>query len=375
MARFGGDEFAVLLEDIAGEHEAIEMAQRIASIFIRPFVLEGDEHFVTTSIGIAMATGGETAEDLIRDADVAMNRAKERGRARYELFDEGMRGRAISRLRVENDLRRALERDELVLDYQPVVALRDRSLKSVEALVRWQHPTRGLIAPADFIHVAEENGLIEPIGRWVLDRACRQGARWYRDRPDSPPISVAVNLSAVQVASRGLADSVASALHGAGLDPACLTLEITESVMLADADGLSETLEELKAIGVRLVLDDFGTGYSSLAYLTRLPLDALKVDRSFIDGLGRESQDTAITEAIVAMSHALSLQVVAEGAETSQQVAELERLGCDLVQGFYFSPPLTATEVTRILESGPPWPSGSKTRGRSASRPVPARSR
>jgi diguanylate cyclase (GGDEF)-like protein/PAS domain S-box-containing protein len=355
VARFGGDEFGILLEDVTGEHDAIDMAQRIASVFTRPFILDGNEHFVTTSIGIAMARGGELAEDLIRDADAAMNRAKERGRARYELFDEGMRGRAISRLRVENDLRRALERDELVLDYQPVVALRDRSLVSVEALIRWQHPERGLISPADFIPVAEENGLIEPIGRWVLDRACRQGARWYRDRPDCAPISVAVNLSAIQIGSRGLADSVAGALQGAGLDPACLTLEITESVMLADADGLSETLEELKSIGVRLVLDDFGTGYSSLAYLTRLPLDALKVDRSFIDGLGREPEDTAITEAIVAMSHALSLQVVGEGAETAEQVTELERIGCDLVQGFYFSRPVPAAEITRMLECGPPW--------------------
>jgi diguanylate cyclase (GGDEF)-like protein/PAS domain S-box-containing protein len=355
VARFGGDEFAILLEDIAGEHEAIDMAQRIAAVFIRPFVLDGNEHFVTTSIGIAMAGGGEVAEDLIRDADAAMNRAKERGRARYELFDEGMRGRAISRLRVENDLRRALERDELTLDYQPVVSLKDHSLVSVEALIRWDHPQRGRTSPTDFIPVAEENGLIEPIGRWVLDRACRQAARWYRDRPDSPPLSVAVNLSAVQVASRGLADRVASALQGAGLDPACLTLEITESVMLADADGLSETLEELKAIGVRLVLDDFGTGYSSLAYLTRLPLAALKVDRSFIDGLGIEREDTAITEAIVAMSHALSLQVVGEGAETALQVAELERLDCDLVQGFYFSRPVPAAEITRMLEQGLPW--------------------
>jgi diguanylate cyclase (GGDEF)-like protein/PAS domain S-box-containing protein len=355
VARFGGDEFGILLEDVTGEHDAIDMAQRLAGVFTRPFVLEGNEHFVTTSIGIAMARGGELAEDLIRDADAAMNRAKERGRARYELFDEGMRGRAISRLRVENDLRRALERDELTLEYQPVVSLPDRTLVSVEALVRWEHPERGRISPLDFIPVAEENGLIEPIGRWVLDHACRQGARWYRDRPDSAPISIAVNLSAIQVGSRGLADSVAAALRGSGLDPACLTLEITESIMLADADGLSETLEELKAIGVRLVLDDFGTGYSSLAYLTRLPLDALKVDRSFIDGLGTEPEDTAITEAIVAMSHALSLQVVGEGAETARQVAELERLGCDLVQGFYFSRPLRAAEITRMLECGPPW--------------------
>jgi diguanylate cyclase (GGDEF)-like protein/PAS domain S-box-containing protein len=355
VARFGGDEFGILLEEIGGEHDAIEMAQRIASVFTRPFVLDGNEHFVTTSIGIALAEGGELAEDLIRDADAAMNRAKERGRARYELFDEGLRGRAISRLRVENDLRRALERDELTLDYQPLVSLADLSIVSAEALVRWQHPERGLIPPADFIPVAEENGLIEPIGRWVLEHACRQGARWYRDRPDAPPISISVNLSAVQVANRGLADTVGAALRGTGLDPACLTLEITESVMLAEAEGLGEVLESLKALGVRLVLDDFGTGYSSLSYLTRLPLDALKVDRSFVDGLGREPRDTAITEAIVAMSHALSLQVVGEGAETQLQVDELGRLGCDLVQGFHFSRPVPAAKLTQMLERGPDW--------------------
>jgi diguanylate cyclase (GGDEF)-like protein/PAS domain S-box-containing protein len=355
VARFGGDEFGILLEDIAGEHDAIEMAQRIAGVFTRPFVLDGNEHFVTTSIGIALAQGGELAEDLIRDGDAAMNRAKERGRARYELFDEGLRGRAISRLRVENDLRRALERDELTLHYQPVVSLRDLSIVGVEALIRWEHPDRGQISPGEFISVAEENGLIEPIGRWVLDRACRQAARWYRDRPDSAPLSMAVNLSAVQLANRGLPDVVSGALRASGLDPECLALEITESVMVADADGLTEALGALKAIGVRLVLDDFGTGYSSLAYLTRLPLDALKVDRSFIDGLGTEPRDTAITEAIVAMSHALSLGVVGEGAETARQVAELKRLGCDLVQGFHFSPPVPASEITQMLEHGPAW--------------------
>jgi diguanylate cyclase (GGDEF)-like protein/PAS domain S-box-containing protein len=355
VARFGGDEFGILLEEIAGEQDAIDMAQRIAAVFTRPFLLEGDEHFVTTSIGIALAQGGELAEDVVRDADAAMNRAKERGRARYELFDEGLRGRALSRLRVENDLRRALERDELTLEYQPLVSLQDFSIVGVEALLRWEHPERGLIAPLDFIPVAEENGLIEPIGRWVLEHACRQAARWYRDRPDSPPLSMAVNLSAVQIANPCLADTVSGALRGAGLDPACLALEITESVLLADADGLTEALSALKAIGVRLVLDDFGTGYSSLSYLTRLPLDVLKVDRSFIDGLGTEPRDTAITEAIVAMSHALSLRVVGEGAETGLQVAELNRLGCDYVQGFHFSRPVPAPAITRMLEHGPDW--------------------
>ncbi len=355
VARFGGDEFGILLEEIACEQDAIDMAQRIAAVFTRPFVLEGDEHFVTTSIGIALAAGGELAEDVVRDADAAMNRAKERGRARYELFDEGLRGRALSRLRVENDLRRALERDELTLDYQPLVSLQDFSIVGVEALIRWEHPERGRIAPLDFIPVAEENGLIEPIGRWVLQNACRQAARWYRDRPDSKPLSMAVNLSAVQIANRGLADTVASALRGAGLDPGCLALEITESVMLADAEGLTEALSALKALGVRLVLDDFGTGYSSLSYLTRLPLDVLKVDRSFIDGLGTEPRDTAITEAIVAMSHALSLRVVGEGAETGLQVAELNRLGCDYAQGFHFSRPVPALAITQMLENGPDW--------------------
>jgi diguanylate cyclase (GGDEF)-like protein/PAS domain S-box-containing protein len=355
VARFGGDEFGILLEEIEGEREAVEMAQRIAGVFTRPFVLGGNEHFVTVSIGIALAMGGELAEDVIRNADAAMYRAKERGRARYELFDEGMRGRAMSRLRVENDLRRALERDELTLDYQPMVSCRDHSIVGVEALIRWEHPERGRIAPGDFIPVAEENGLIEPIGRWVLETACRQGARWYHQRPDAVPISMSVNLSAVQVASRGLADTVDSALRASGLDPSCLTLEITESIMLGDTEGLTETLDALKAIGVRLMLDDFGTGYASLSYLTRLPIDALKVDRSFIDGLGTEPRDTAITEAIVAMSHALSLEVVGEGAETELQVAELGRLGCDYVQGFHFSRPLPAEAVTEMLGHGPAW--------------------
>jgi diguanylate cyclase (GGDEF)-like protein/PAS domain S-box-containing protein len=358
VARFGGDEFGILLEDITGEQDAIDMAERIAGVFARPFVLDGNEHFVTTSIGIALAEGGERAEDLLRDADAAMHRAKERGRARYELFDEALRGRALSRLRVENDLRRALERDELTLHYQPLVSLRDRRMVSVEALLRWDHPERGRISPLDFIPVAEENGLIEPIGRWVLEHACRQAAEWYRERPDAAPLTMSVNLSAAQVANPGLADIVATALRVSGLDPACLALELTESMLVGDHEEVSETLVAVKALGVRLVLDDFGTGYSSLSYLTRLPLDALKVDRSFVDGLGTESRDTAVTEAIVAMSRALSLRVVGEGAETEQQVAELARLGCDLVQGFHFSRPVPAEEITRMLVDGPTWAGG-----------------
>jgi EAL domain-containing protein (putative c-di-GMP-specific phosphodiesterase class I) len=246
---------------------------------------------------------------------------------------ESTRGSSVGG-RHPHDLRRALEREELTLDYQPIVSLRDLSIVGVEAPIRWDHPQRGRIAPGDFIPVAEENGLIEPIGRWVLESACRQAARWYRARPDAAPISMSVNLSGAQVANRSLAETVAAALRAASLDPACLTLEITESVMLGDNDSLTEALGALKSIGVRVVLDDFGTSYSSLACVTQLPLDALKVDRSFIDGLGTEPRDTAITEAIVAMSHALSLDVVGEGAETAIQIAELSRIGCDYVQAF-----------------------------------------
>ncbi|HUJ35961.1 MAG TPA: bifunctional diguanylate cyclase/phosphodiesterase, partial [Solirubrobacteraceae bacterium] len=355
VARFGGDEFGILLEDIASERDAIETAERIAASFARPFVLSGSEHFVTTSIGIALAGGGEGADELIRDADAAMYRAKERGRARYEVFDEGMRGRAIARLRMENDLRRALVRGQLRLEYQPIVSLTNFSIVGVEALLRWHHPERGEISPSEFIPIAEENGLIEPIGRWVLESACRQAAAWYASRPDSAPIAMSVNLSAVQVARRTLPDVVRSALSSTGLDPACLSLEITETVMVRDADGLTEVLNALKALGVRLVLDDFGTGYSSLSYLTRLPLDVLKVDRSFVDGLGNEPRDTAITETIIAMSRALSMDVVAEGVETAEQVDELSRLGCTLAQGFHFSRAVPALEITAALRDGRRW--------------------
>jgi diguanylate cyclase (GGDEF)-like protein/PAS domain S-box-containing protein len=349
VARFGGDEFGILLEDIPTERDAIATAERIAAVFTRPIVLGGHEHFVTTSVGIALARGGEPADALIRDADAAMYRAKERGRARYELFDEVMRGRAIERLRVENDLRRALERDELKLFYQPVVSLHRGSIVSLEALLRWDHPERGLVVPADFISVAEENGLIREIGRWVLERACTQGAEWYRSRPDAAPIGISVNLSPVQLAQSDLPDMVAVLLQATGLDPACLSLEITEGVLLDEADDVTETLQALSSIGVQIVLDDFGTGYSSLAYLMRLPIDILKVDRAFVESLGTEDRGSAVTEAIIAMARALSLGVVAEGVETESQVNELKRLGCELAQGFYFSKPVPAERITELL--------------------------
>jgi diguanylate cyclase (GGDEF)-like protein/PAS domain S-box-containing protein len=358
VARFGGDEFGILLEDIASEVAATQTAERIAAVFARPFVLGTVEHFISASVGIALARGGERPDELVRDADTAMYRAKEGGRARYELFDDDLRARAVSRLRMETELRRTLDRGELWLAYQPVVSLRDEGIVSVEALLRWTHPERGLIPPAEFVPIAEETGLIESIGSWVLDEACRQAAQWHAAMPDRVPVGISVNLSAVQIANATLPDTVAMATRAADLDPSTLKLEITESVLIGETARLSETLTSLRELGVQLVLDDFGTGYSSLGYLTRLPLDALKVDRAFVAGLGHDPQDTSITEAIIAMARALSLPVICEGVETEMQLAELRRMGCDQVQGYYFSRPVDAQAVTSMLVQGPEWARG-----------------
>jgi diguanylate cyclase (GGDEF)-like protein/PAS domain S-box-containing protein len=352
VARFGGDEFGLLLEEIVNERDAIAMAERVAAVFTRPFVLETNEYFVTTSIGIALASGAERPQDLIRDADAAMYRAKERGRARYELFDENMRARAIARLRMENDLRQAVERDELELAYQPVLSLADNAIIGVEALVRWEHPQRGPVAPEEFIPVAEDNGLIDRIGRWVLERACRDAVAWGGMRPDAAPLYISVNLSPLQVAAGTFEATLLEILDATGLDPTLLGFELTESLLLSEDDAVGATLQALKRIGVGLALDDFGTGYSSLSYLTRLPLDAVKVDSSFVGALGTEGPDSAITEAIIGMARALSLRVVGEGVETEAQLLELRRLGCHYVQGNLLSPPVPAESIGAVLHAG-----------------------
>ncbi len=354
VARFGGDEFGILIEDVGDERDAIEMAERIASVFARPFVLAGSEQFITTSIGIAIARGGELPAELIRDADAAMYRAKDRGTG-YELCDEAIRGRALGRLREEEALRRALEHGELRLTYRPLVVLEDRSMAGVEAIARWEHPERGLLEAGDFMPTAEEGGLVEQIGGWVLEQACRDAAEWHRSRPDCAPLGISVGLAPAQFAAGGLAERVAGVLRASGLDPAALSLGINESLLLREGDEVTATLRELKAIGVRLALADFGTGYCSLAHLTRLPLDTLKIDRSFVERLGTSDRSAAISEAIVTMARALSLTAVADGVETAQHARELERIGCAFAQGDHFSPALPATEVTRILQHGPPW--------------------
>ncbi len=356
VARFGGDEFGILVDRLADEGEAAAIAERVAGAFTESYSMGGADHFLTASIGIAVArpSGLEPvdAELLIRDADAAMYRAKERGRGRCELFDAEMRASAVRRLEVERELRHALERQQLELHYQPLIALASGEIVALEALVRWRHPERGLLDPDEFVSIAEESGLIEPIGRWVQETACRQVLDWHSLHPDRRPLDVAVNLSARQVAHRDLADSVAEILARTGLEPVNLRLEVTESALVEESDTAIATLEALSEIGVRLVLDDFGTGYSSLAYLNRFPFDALKIDRSFIDGLGIEQERTAIVEAVIGMARALSLDAIAEGVESEVQLSELRRLSCDFAQGHLFAPPQTPQEVTRLLREG-----------------------
>jgi EAL domain-containing protein (putative c-di-GMP-specific phosphodiesterase class I) len=305
--------------------------------------------FVSVSLGIAVARDPEQRpEALLRDADAAMYLAKDRGRARFEVFDEAMRDESTERLLLENALRRAPERGELRALYQPIVRLADGAMVAAEALVRWDHPERGLLEASQFVPLAEETGSIIPVGGWVLVEACRQAASWSGNCI-APAVSV--NLSARQLSRPDLVDAVDRALRDSGLNPDRLWLEITESVLMEDADTAVAALERLRALGVHLCVDDFGTGYSSLAYLRRFPVDALKVDRSFVSGLGEDPEDSAIVEAVVSMAHSLHLSVVAEGVETDEQLARLRDLGCELAQGFYFAAPVPASALDPFAAS------------------------
>jgi diguanylate cyclase (GGDEF)-like protein len=345
-ARLGGDEFTVLLEDLSSSEDVLAVADRIAEQLNAAFQLEGREVFVTASVGIAISTGDDdTAESLIRTADLAMYQAKTSGKARYAVFDPEMNDRAWQRLEIETDLRRALDRGEFVLHYQPIVDLASGRIEELEALIRWQHPKRGIVPPNAFIPIAEETGLIVPIGRWVLEQACEQLRAWGND-----DLVVSVNLAARQFQDPQLLSEVGRVLTQTGIAPRQLKLEITESAAMHDAAATETTLRQLKALGVGLAIDDFGTGYSALSYLKRFSVDTLKVDRSFVNGIGHNIDDTAIVSAIVALARTMGLEVTAEGVETADQREHLRVLGCNRGQGYYFARPRDRAEVSDLLD-------------------------
>jgi len=349
LARFGGDEFAILLSGMADPTDAVRVAQRIQDELSQPFVLDKNSAFATASIGIAFSsTGYDRADDILRDADIAMYRAKENGKARYEVFDHGMHARAVLRLQLESDLRQAIEDKEFCVYYQPIVSLQTGRLAGFEALVRWNHPRRGLVSPADFIPVAEETGLIVPIGQWVLNEACAHVRQWQIDSPSHRNLSLSVNLSARQVAQPDLLDRIKEALATSKLNPHCLKLEITESVVMENAEAAALMFKQLRSLGVQLSIDDFGTGYSSLSYLHRFPLNYLKIDRSFVMRLTTDN-DNAIVRTISTLARNLGMEVIAEGIETEEQYQQLKMLGCEYGQGFLFSRPVDNSSVPQLL--------------------------
>ncbi len=352
VARMGGDEFVILCGDVEDLDHATAVAQRVAAaIELQPFDVGGAELAITSSIGIALSSGGVHPEAILRDADAAMYRAKDLGRARLEIYDESMRSRTQHRLELSEELAAGIENGEIVVRFQPGVHLGTGQVVCVEALARWDHPTRGLLLPHDFIGVAEETGLIVGLGLRVLSTACERGRRWEDTFGLAAP-RVHVNLSARQLTSSNLPVLVQGVLDGSGLTPSKLCLEITESVLMEDASAVIDTLWELKAIGVALAIDDFGTGYSSLSYLRRFPVDVLKVDQSFISGLGPDPEDSTIVAAIVNLANTLELEAIAEGLENFDQVERLRGLGCHLAQGFYFAGPDEGDRVTDMILNG-----------------------
>ena len=349
LARFGGDEFAILVSGMADATDAVRVAQRIQNELSQPFVLDKNSAFATASIGIALSSSGyDKPDDILRDADTAMYRAKENGKARYEVFDHAMHARAVSRLQWESDLRQAVAQNEFCVHYQPIVSLLTGRLAGFEALVRWQHPRLGLVLPADFIPVAEETGLIVPIGEWVLAEACKKVREWQLASPSHRSLSLSVNLSARQVAQPDLLERIKEALENSKLSPHCLKLEITETVVMENAEAAALMFKQLRSLGVQLSIDDFGTGYSSLSYLHRFPLNYLKIDRSFVTHLTTDN-DNAIVRTISTLARNLGMEVIAEGIETEEQYQQLRMLGCEYGQGFLFSQPVHSEVVLHLL--------------------------
>jgi diguanylate cyclase (GGDEF)-like protein/PAS domain S-box-containing protein len=355
-ARFGGDEFAILLEDGNDGVDATDVAERILAALDPPFALENKEVFVRASIGIASAdflaeTGTGGAEELLRNADVAMYMAKEAGKARFQAFEPAMHDTALRRLELKADLQRAIDSNEFTLHYQPIIVLSTGEVEGLEALLRWQHPERGMVPPLDFIPLAEETGLIVPIEKWVLREAASHAKALQDKYPKATPLHIAVNLSARQLQRSELVDEVAEALAATGLAPSSLVLEITESVMMQDMELSIQRLGELKQLGVNLAVDDFGIGYSSLNYIRRFPVDILKVDKSFIDGVAESGEESALTAAIIELAGILHLRPVAEGIELAGQLEKLLELKCELGQGYYFARPMPIADIDELLNA------------------------
>jgi len=346
LARFGGDEFVVLIDALDDPVQAVQVAERIAEEIRRPFLIEARDLYVIASIGISLGDARtHDPDDLLREADTAMYRAKDEG-GDFRVFNPAMYERAFTRLEVENDLRRAIEQEEFVIHYQPVVDLHTGERWGMEALVRWDHPERGLLGPSEFVPVAEQSGLVIPMGEQILREACFRAKEWQEESSRTPPLVMSVNLSASQLSRLDLADTVERVLGETGLEGSSLILDITETVYVKVLAGNTAMLDRLRGLGVRFSIDDFGTGYSSLSYLKRLPADALKIDRSFIMDLGKDVEDTAVVRMIIELAHTLSLEVIAEGVETEEQAALLKEMNCDFAQGYYFSKPLPPEAVS-----------------------------
>jgi diguanylate cyclase (GGDEF)-like protein/PAS domain S-box-containing protein len=351
LARFGGDEFAVLLESVENPFEALRVAQRIAESLREPFTLDDFQVSVSTSVGVALGTAhaNDDPEGMLREADAAVYQAKEQGPGRYAVFEPAMQTRAQERLELEAALRRAVEQEEFVLHYQPKVSLHNGSMVGFEALLRWRHPHKGIQRPAAFLPLAEETDLIVPIDGWVLEEVCQQAKRWERDYPSASPVSMNVNLSSRQLKSGGLACTIEETLTRVALKVHTLALDITEGFLLKASEDQARTLDALKKMGIRLDLDDFGSGYSSLSYLKSFPVDGVKLDKSFVEGLAEDTTSMALVRKIIELCQTLGLEVLAEGIETPEQATLLKEMGCDLGQGYYFGRPLPSEEFAEQL--------------------------
>ncbi|MDB4886423.1 MAG: hypothetical protein JWN79_1861 [Gemmatimonadetes bacterium] len=359
VARMGGDEFAILLESLSDSDDARVVAERIQLALSDPIDLGGYEVFTSASIGIVLSSSSSLAtehpEHLLRNADMAMYRAKSAGPAGHALFDRAMHRDALARLQLETDLRHALERDEFRLVYQPVISLRTGRIAGAEALIRWQHPERGLVPPSDFVPLAEDTGLIVPIGEWVLREACRQVQAWHSPWPGDDPLTLAVNLSIKQFAKPGLDERLAEVLADTGLEPHRLALEVTESIVIDQPEATTALLASLKGLGVKVHMDDFGTGYSSLSYLHQLPLDGLKVDRAFVSRMDHDERSRQLVQTVLQLARSIGLTAVAEGVTTVEQLSELRRLECEFGQGYLFSPPLDPDAMAALIAEARTW--------------------